>query len=214
MATTVTVPTPTIHWLLYPLLVGGLLFGLYLWHDTEVKDAAAIQAVAAAKTSQTTVDKQADTATASAQALLQQQNSNLQAQLAAAKTIQQQVALVNKAAGINAQVQPNSQAQNPSSPATTIPFVPSIAITQPDFTKLANEAVDCEETKNQVAADQVQIAGDKNKLDAADSVVAADDKEITVLKGGSHLKRFLTATKHVLVGAGIGAAIGYAIAKK
>lgn len=210
MSTTITVPTPSIHWLLYPLLVGGLLFGLYLWHDTEVKDTVAIQAVATAKTSQTTVDKQVSLEDQNAQQTLKAKNDILQTQLAAAKTEAQQVALINKASGTNIQ---KAQAIIPSSPSVVSPVVPYYSLSESDATKLSKQAVDFQEAENQIAADKIEIAGDAQRLSAADDTIESQNTEITALKGGSRFHRFLKGTEHVAVGVGVGIVVGYAIHK-
>ena len=60
MTDTTTATSNKIHWILYPVLAAVVLLLVWLWHDTQVRDAALIQTVASAKATQATVDKQAN----------------------------------------------------------------------------------------------------------------------------------------------------------
>jgi hypothetical protein len=210
MATTVTLPTPTIHWLLYPLLVVGICFGFYLWHSTAINDQKTLQAVATAKSSQATVDKQVTTADTTAQDTLTKQNATLQAQLVSAKTQAQQLALINAQLGTHITAPP--QATIPSSPNAPTP-PPVVTLPASEVPEIAKQAVDFKEAQNQVAADAVEIAGVKEELNAADNTITADDAEIKVLKGGSRFKRFFKAALNDVIVGGIGAGVGYALHK-
>jgi hypothetical protein len=211
MATTVTLPTPNIHWLTYPLLVGGLVFGLWLWHDTAIKDQASVVAVATAKTTQATTDKQVTSADSTAQDTLKQQNAVLQAQLTAAKTLSQQIAFVNTQLNTHISQTPGPNPSSTDSVLTT--QVPTVTIPASEIPEIAKQAVDFKEAQNQVAADQIQIAGDKEQIASRDNTIKADDSEITTLKGGSHFKRFLKGAEHVAIGVGVGVVVGYALHK-
>jgi hypothetical protein len=209
MADTTTVSPNRIHWILYPALGAVVLLLLWAWHDTQVRDAALVQAVATAKTSQATADKQATGDIAQATQNLQKQNTDLQNSLQKAKTTAQQIALINQQAGTHLQVQ-----AQPPTPQATDPSQPSVVITPVDVQTIAKQTVDFKEAQNQVAADKIVIASKDVQIEARDTTIAAQTKEITTLKGGSHLKRFLTATKHIVIGAVIGVAIDEVVRKK
>ena len=208
--TTVTVPVPTIHWLLYPLLIGGVLFGFWLWHDTAIKDQVAIKAMAAAQVAQAHTDKQATTTITDAQSTLETQNATLQKQLAAARTAQAQLTLINQQLGTHYQIN-QPQAENPS--IGTPPSSPVVEVPTTDLQVIASQVVDFKEAQNQVAADTLTIGAQKEQISSRDLVIKDQTVEITALKGGSHWKRFLAATKHVAIGVGVGVAVGYALHK-
>lgn len=213
MATrTITVPIPSVHWFTYPLLVGGLLFVTWLWHDTRVNDAASKQAVASATTAQATVDKTVTATDKTAENTLKAKNAQLTKQLEAAKTVQAQVQLINKGANISLQennvtAPAKPQAINPSSPSID---APSFSIKPEDIQKLAALTIEKQQADNQVTTDQLVIAGKDSQIEARDARIAAQDTEIKTLKGGSHFKRFLKAAKYVAIGGAIGAGVVYA----
>jgi hypothetical protein len=206
MADTTTTSNNTIHWILYPVLAAVIGLVVWLWHDTQVHDAAVIQAVATAKSNQTTVDKQATVTISQADKNLQTQNEALQATLAKAKSTAQQIALINQDAGTHLSIQPavdnSSQATNPSQGAPVVTIAPE------DVPVIAKQTVDFKEALNQVAADKLVIASETQELDACNSTQQAQDKEITTLKGGSHFKKFLKAAEYVAIGAGVGYVAG------
>lgn len=204
-------PKISLHWVLYSLLIIGLGAALWIWHTTKVNDTAAMQAVTSAKANQATVDKQVTTADSQAQAQLQQNNAALQAQLTAAKTLAQQVALLNKNASTNLSVQPTPTPSGQKTPPTDSEEVLTPVA---DIPVLVKQSVDFKEAQNQIATDQVTQANCVKELDAANQTVSADDKEITALKGGSRLQRFFKAVKNDAIVGGIGIGVGVLVAKK
>jgi hypothetical protein len=195
--------TPNKHWLLYPLLIAALWGAIWLWRDTSNRDLVALkQAVETAKQAQVMGDKQSLDADRIAQATLAMKNLQLQKQLTAAKTVQQQVAVINQNEGTKIDVPP----------VDTPPDAP-VPVSQPDLKQLEVKSVECAEDANQVAADQIQIAGDKTQIDSRDAELKAQVAEIKSLKG-THLKRFFSAAKHVGIGVGIGVVTGILIEKK
>jgi hypothetical protein len=214
MADTTIATSNKIHWILYPVLAAVVLLLVWLWHDTQVRDAALLQTVASAKVTQATVDKQANATISQTNQDLQKQNADLQASLQKAKTTAQQVALINQQAGTHLQVQPvapsaDHQATNPSQSTQ-----PVVIISPEDVKEIAKQTVDFKEAQNQVGVDQLIIAAKDQQIGARDTTIKAQGQEITTLKGGSHWKRFWTATKHVAVGVVIGIAIDEAVKKK
>ena len=153
------------------------------------------QLVKQAQASQKTIDQQAVDEREQANQVLQKENSSLKRQLADAKTVQQQVDLINKIQGTK--IEPTPQASNPSLPDAPVPVSPQ------DIKQLATKSEECAEDKNQVAADAISLKTQQNQIEARDNTIAQQGQEIKSLKG-SHLKRFLTALKWV----GIGAASG------
>lgn len=187
-----------LHALNYLLLGAVVLFLVWLWHDTKIHDAAALQAVAQAKASQASEDREAQAATQAANANLQKQNTALQKQLSAAKTAAQQAQLVNTQDGTHILVPtetPTLQSENPSQ--ATLPLT--------DLPILAKDSTDCSEAQNQVEADKVQFAADKTQISSRDKTIADQGVEITTLQGGSHWKRFVKAMEYVGIGIVIGA---------
>jgi hypothetical protein len=87
-------------------------------------------------------------------------------------------------------------------------------VTPADVQVIAKQTVDFQEAENQVAADQLVIKSQDLQLTARDTTIADQNKEITILKGGSHWKRFWAATKHVAIGVAIGVAVDEAVRKK
>lgn len=192
---TITIPTPTKSWLLYLVLVGAVVAGIWLWRDTATKDQKIMaDLVKQAQTSQKAVDKQALDEVNAANADLQSKNTSLRKQLADAKTVQQQIQLVNKLEGTSI------QAQSPSVPDAPIPVTPQ------DIQVLAVNGEQCAEDKNQVAADQITISAQRDQLVARDNTIASQQADIKTLKG-SHLKRFLTTLKWIGIGVGTGIVI-------
>jgi len=191
----------SIHWVGYTVLAGALAVGGWLWHDTQVRDAKQLAQVAQVKQAQAVVDQQAGLKDKQALADLAAKNAALQKQLAQAKTAKQQATLINQQTGTHIEVpEPTTPSQKPSNNAT---------LPQSDLPILAKRTVDFEAAQNQVAADEIQIAEDKDQIAVRDTRIEAQDKEITTLQGGSHLKRFFTATKHVAIGVAAGVVIGY-----
>lgn len=214
MADTTTATPNKIHWILYPVLAAVVLLPVWLWHDTQVRDAALIQTVASAKATQATVDKQANADISQANQDLQKQNADLQASLQKARTTAQQVALINQQAGTHLQVQPvtpsaDHQADNPSQLTQ-----PVVTASPEDVQAIAKQTIDFKEAQNQVATDPLVIAAKDQQIEARDTTIKDQGQEITALKGGSHWKRFWTATKHVAIGVAIGIAIDEAVKKK
>jgi len=214
MADTTTATSNKIHWILYPVLAAVVLLLVWLWHDTQVRDAALIQTVASAKVTQAAVDKQANATITQTNQDLQKQNAGLQASLQKAKTTAQQVALINQRVGTHLQVQPGApntdhQADNPSQLTQ-----PVVTVSPEDVQSIAKQTIDFTEAQNQVAADKVVIAAKDQQIEARDTTIKDQGQEITALKGGSHWKRFWTATKHVAIGVAIGVAVDEAVKKK
>ena len=214
MADTTTATSNKIHWILYPVLAAVVLLLVWLWHDTQVRDAALIQTVASAKVTQAAVDKQANATITQTNQDLQKQNADLQASLQKAKTTAQQVALINQQAGTHLQVQPvapstDHQADNPSQSTQ-----PVVTVSPEDVQSIAKQTIDFKEAQNQVAIDQLVIAAKDQQIEARDTTIKDQGQEITALKGGSHWKRFWTATKHVAIGVAIGIAVDEAVKKK
>jgi len=219
VATTVTIPTPTIHWLLYPLLVAGLLGTLWLWHDTRLKGATA-QVVATAQTIQTKTDAVVTAQDKEVTANLQKQNADLSDQLLAAKNVAQQVALINKQASTHL-VEIQSPLSSPQDKNPSLHVVeggvwatgnaPVLEGSAADADALAKQVTSLAQCENQTAADKLELSGKDLQIGARDETIKAQEQEVVALKGGSHWKRFFTATKHILIGAAAGAAIGYAL---
>jgi hypothetical protein len=213
-----------IHWSL--LVFFGLLLGAicFIWHDTKANDAKAALAVTQTTQTQKTVDDTAAKQVAVATQELAQQNGQLTAALQAAKTETQQVELINQQLGTKLQVsagavapetQNNPQAINPSVGGLHVTQPdPGVVISAPDVSKLAAQSVDFKESQNQVAVDQIKIAADATVIQACDNAEVADKKEIVILQGGSHTKRFFTAAKNIVIGAGVGIVAGILIEKK
>ncbi len=220
MADTTTATSNKIHWILYPVLAAVVLLLVWLWHDTQVRDAALIQTVASAKATQATVDKQANADISQANQDLQKQNADLQASLQKAKTTAQQVALINQQAGTHLQVQPvapsaDHQADNPSQSTPLFGLMqPVMTFSPEDVQSIAKQTIDFKEAQNQGATDQLVIAAKDQQIEARDTTIKDQGQEITALKGGSHWKRFWTATKHVAIGVAIGIAVDEAVKKK
>ena len=192
---TITIPTPTKSWLLYLVLVGAVVAGIWLWRDTATKDQKIMaDLVKQAQSSQKAADKQALDEVNAANADLQSKNTSLKKQLADAKTVQQQIQLVNKLEGTSI------QAQTPSVPDAPIPVTPQ------DIQVLAVNGEQCAEDKNQVAADQITISAQRDQLVARDNTIASQQADIKTLKG-SHLKRFLTTLKWVSIGVATGVVV-------
>jgi len=82
----------------------------------------------------------------------------LNAQLEAAKSATQQIALINKDLGTQITEEAPHQATNPSSAA-----LQTVEATLPvsELPELAAQAVDFKECQNQVGVDKLQIAGDE-----------------------------------------------------
>lgn len=199
--------TFNIHWVAYPLLGAVLVGGGYLWHESNEKDKVALQAVATARQTQASVDKQSDDATKAALAQAQQNNSTLQKQLASANTQAQQVALINRLADTHLEV----QAPQPTpGQKPLVQEAPQVVLPSSELPQVAAAATQCAEDKNQVAADTVQIAAQKDQITARDKTIASQGAAITQLKGGSKLKRFIKDAEYV----GIGIGVGYIAAKR
>jgi len=200
---------------LYGILIAVLCVGVDELHKYDARVDAAVKLTATAKASQATVDKQVTVTDTQATENLKKQNTVLQAQLAAAKTVAQQVALINKEDGTHLAVQTpvsldttETQPPKPENPSTPMVVIPSSEL--PD---IAKQAIDFKEAENQIAANQIILTEDKAQIEARDNTIKDQSAEITTLKGGSKLKRFLTATKHVLIGVGIGIAVDRIIQK-
>ena len=212
MATTVTIPTPSIHWVLYPLLIGGLVFGLWLWHDTKIKDAATLKEVAAAKTAVVASDHSATAVETTAQQDLQKQNAALETQLAKAKTLAQQIALLNQQLNTHVAIQASPPPESGQPPQAVNPS-PVVVIPAAELPELTKQAVDFKEAQNQIAVDKLSLAAKDQQIASRDEFIRTQNIEITQLKGGSHLKRFLKATEYVVIGVAAGTITGYAIHK-
>lgn len=188
------------HWIAYGGLVVALGVVLWVWHETQVHDAQVLQTLIAAKQNQTQVDSKAAQAVSTAQQKLRQQNNVLQEQRAAAKTVDQEAKLVNSGAGTTIDIQ--HQAPN------SLPSEPLVVVSNADLGRLADVVTARAELQNQVAADAIQIASDKQQIEARDGTIDAQGKEITALKGGGRVKRFLHGLKVVGISAGTGVVIG------
>ena len=214
MTDTTTATLNKIHWILYPVLAAVVLLLVWLWHDTQVRDAALIQTVASAKATQATVDKQANADISQANQDLQKQNADLQASLQKAKTTTQQVALINQQAGTHLQAQPVTPSADPQAINPSQSTQPVVTVSPEDVQSIAKQTIDFKEALNQVATDLLVDAAKDQQIEARDTTIKDQGQEITVLKGGSHWKRFWTATKYVVIGATIGIAIDEAVKKK
>ena len=198
-----------IHWVIYPVLVIILGCALWFWHTESLKEALASQAVTAVQKTQATVDKQATADDKTAQKNLESQNAALQKALADAKTQAQQIALINKDAGVHLSVQPTPQPSG-SKPSTDAPVPPVVVLPTSDVPELAEQTVDFKEAENQVVADKLVIADDQEQISARDKTIAAQASDIKTLKGGSKFVRFMKAARNVA----IGGAIGYVVARE
>ena len=94
------------------------------------------------------------------------------------------------------------------------PNADSLSITEVDGCPVVFKTIDFKEAQNQVATDQLVIAAKDQQIEARDTTIKDQGQEITALKGGSHWKRFWTATKHVAIGVAIGIAVDEAAKKK
>lgn len=199
----------SIHWVLYPLLLLVAIGAIWYLHTSNVKDAAAAQVVKVDKNGQANTDKQVTQADTVAQLSLTTQNALLDKQLTAAKTLAQQIALINASEGVHLV----AQVENPSLNTKvngTVPVVqeaPKVEIPASEIPEIAKQAVDFKEAENQVAADAVQIAGDKEQIASRDITITGQNAEITQLKGGSKFKRILKTAEHIGIGVGIGIVI-------
>lgn len=192
---TLTIPTPTKHWVLYPVLVGVAILGFWLWRDTATKDQTFMQQlVKQAQQSQKTIDQQAVDERDQANKVLTSENASLKKQLADAKTVQQQIDLINKLQGTK--IEPAPQTTNPL-PDAPVPVSPQ------DISQLATKSEECAEDKNQVAANTITIRTQQDQINARNDTIAQQGAEIKSLKG-SHLKRFLTTVKWLGIGVGTG----------
>lgn len=132
--------------------------------------------------------------------------------MASAKTTLQQIALINKQAGTNLQPAPPTATTPPPGPNPSqqpLPDAPKPAATlsAEDIEKLAQQSVKYQEAENQVGADQIELQGKDQQIAARDKTIDSQNAEITALKGGSHLKRFLKAAKYVAIGVAVGVAV-------
>ena len=134
MATTITVPTPNIHWFLYPLLLAGLGGVLWLWHDTQIKDTTALVAVQTAAKKQAADDAAAKQSISQNNAQAAKTDQTLHITLAQAKTPTQQAQVINQGAGTHIAPEPH-QADNPS-------VVPQYVVPTTDLPILAKQTVD------------------------------------------------------------------------
>ena len=210
MADITNTQSSKIHWILYPVLAAVILLLIWLWHDTQVHDAALVQAVATARSNQAAVDKQVNADISQADQTLQKQNADLQASLQKAKTTAQQVALINEQTGTHLQEEATTpQATNPSQLTP-----PVVTVSPEDVQTIAKQTVDFKEAENQVATDQLILAAKDQQIRVQSTTIQDQTQEITALKGGSRWKRFLTASKHVAIGVAIGVVIDEVARKK
>lgn len=204
---TITASTRT-HLIVYSSLVAVLGLLLWLWHDTRIKDAAALKAITTDKAAQLQTAAQAVATEKAAQTELATKNAALQEQLKQAKTSAQQVALINSAAGTHLVIDTTSPTPGiiPSQPVVTLPTS--------DLPTLAKDTVDFQQLQNQIDADSDILKAKDAQLTADAKTISDQGQEITILKGGSHWQQFVKAAKHVGIGVVIGTAAGVAIDRK
>lgn len=230
MATETTTPSTTsIHWVLYGVLSVLILFLIWLWHDTSIMDAAQVAQVVTARATQATDDKQAATSIKEANDSLQKRNTDLQSQLATAKTLNQQITLLNKEAGTHIPTPTQEQVDaysrslqsslgivNGANPPGSKPLPvteATVPIPAVDFQKIVADEVQLSEDSNQLAADALTIQVQQKQINDRDTTISDQTTEITTLKGGSHLKRFLKATEHVAIGVAVGVVVDRLVKK-
>lgn len=203
MADTSTPPL-SLHLTNYIVILILVLGFAWLWRDSQIRDQKTMALLEAAKATQSTSDKQANTQQQLALEQAEAQNKSLQRQLAEARTTEEQIALINRAAGDNVVQAPDHQAQNPSVEAP-----PVAATLSPEQVKtLAVDATTCKQAINQVSADKQVIEAKDNQIAARDSTIKAQDAEVKKARG-NRMERVMKALKYV----GIGVAVGSILAK-
>jgi len=183
------------------LLILMLAGGGFVWYKSSVERAADMAKMEATiKAEQATIDNLQKTIS-ERDAVAKQATDALAKQQADAKTVAQQIALIESRIGLPQPVTVNiPPASQPNAPVT-------VSAPPADVQALTAYTTACEQCK---------VDNEKLKADYADLksesliVVKQRDAAVTAAKGGTTWHRFWKATKYIAIGGAIGAGIGYA----